>query len=317
MSSRSLFFTAGLCLVAEGFCSSLCAEEIVVPEETSAVAEPDRSFEGMTAPDAVREGNRLLLDGNAPIALKAYAQAKDLRPDAPEVPFVEGLAHYALGDYESARTAFQRAAASDDDRLAGDALYSIGTTYHAEALESSQDPQVAIEKLENAMQRYREVLADRPDHAVARDANYKAATLRRQIKQMLEQQQQQQQQDGECDNEKEGEDQQEQQNSSESQQEENEQDQQQQNSSESQEDQQQQQQSQDGDSEQQAQSSDSEEDQEQQQAQPESGEEEEERVSREQAERQLREMMQALRERQKERRPRKQPAKIAPVEKDW
>ncbi|MFQ5413440.1 MAG: hypothetical protein ACE5E6_03180 [Phycisphaerae bacterium] len=170
----------------------------------AAASSPAKPYDGMSAARAVREGNRQLLAGDAAAALEAYRHAGARRPDALEVPFVEGLAHFKLGAYDKARSAFERAALSQNRSLADDAVYGMGACDHAAALEDGVDPQAAIEKLEAAMSRYQQVLADNPDHVLARDANYKAATKWRRIKQLLEQQQQQQgqqSQDDESDDE--------------------------------------------------------------------------------------------------------------------
>ncbi|MBU0717276.1 MAG: hypothetical protein KJ749_03430 [Planctomycetes bacterium] len=288
---------------------ALYAQEADVPPE-----KPRLDVGQLSAREAVREGNRLLREGDPRSALEAYEQAKTLRPDAPEIPFVEGLAHYALEEYEDARHDFKKTAADEKDQLADDALYSIGATYHAEALKSLQEPEVAIEKLEAAMDQYRQVLADQPDHAAARDANRKAASLRRQVKQMLEQQQQQEQQSDQS-RDQQGEDQQDQQNQQQQegeQEEDSEQEQEQQAQQPDQSEEQPDQQSQQS----QAQP-DNEQPPEEQQASAAEEEEQEERVSREQAERQLREMMQAIREREEQRRQQVPAVPIAPVEKDW
>jgi Ca-activated chloride channel family protein len=261
------------------------------------------SYDELNAPEAVREGNRLLLDDMPTPALEAYGYARSLEPEAREIDFVQGLAHFKLGEYEEARQAFENAATSTNDALVDDAIYSIGTTYHAEALQGAENPQETIAQLENAMQRYQTVLANRPDHAAAGDANYKAALMWRELRQQMEQQQQQQQQDGQCDNEQDRDEQQQQQ------QQQGEQENQEQEKS-----QQQQPQEQEGQEEQQ-QTGEPEQQEEQQARQAQ--ESQEEQVSREQAERQLREMMQALRDRKKEQRKTAQPVKVVPVEKDW
>ena len=261
------------------------------------------TFADMQAYEAVREGNRRLVAGDAALALSAYQRARELEPGAREIDFIEGLAHYAIKDYERARGAFEDAATSKQDSLVDDAIYSIGTTYHAEALANSENPEQAIGQLENAMRRYQTVLANQPGHEAARNANYKAASMWRTLKERLEQQQQEQQQqqqnqDGESDDgeqepqegEKPDDDQQDQQN---------------QQPSESEEPQDEQQQSQ-------AQGSDEQQDQQQQ-----SQAEQEEQQSKEQAQRKLRELMQALRDREKRRPERVQPVQVAPASKDW
>ena len=280
---------------------------LTFPVNVSRGQEP-AGFEQLNAHEAVRRGNQLLIDGDAPMALEAYEHAKGLMPDALEIPFVQGLGHYALKEYEPAREAFEKVALSKNRKLANDATYSVGTTFHAEALESAAEPQLAIEKLEIALQRYQSVLANESDHTEARDAIVKAASMRRQLKRMLEQQQQQDQDQDQQNNEGEdSEDQQQQKRDGEQDEQQQSESQQQQPSDESQ-DRQDQQQS--------AQEDEQEEDQEQRQMQ-ESEAQQQEQTSQEQAQRRLREMMQNIRERQKRRREQPQPFRVAPVDKDW
>ncbi len=258
----------------------------------------------LSAREAVREGNRLLDEGDAAGALEAYRQAEELRPGTREVPFVQGLAHFTLGEYEQARQAFEKAAAAMDDQLAFDAEYGIGTTYHAEALANLDNPQLAVSHFENAMQRYQNVLSSRRDHEAAREANLKAGTMWRQLKQLLEEQEQQQNQEQD-ENEEESQDQQS------PQQDENEQ----QANDEQQSPQDQQEQDEQGENEKEGQAQDGQEQEEQQQQE---AQQREQQALREQAQRRLREMMQALRQRKKERRETEvQTVPVAPVDKDW
>lgn len=273
------------------------------PPEDQPPSEPvAESFGDLSARAAVREGNAKLLEGDAVTALDAYSHAEELRPHAPQIPFAQGLAHLAQKDFDAARDAFRAVAASDNARLANDALYSLGVSYHLEAMENSENPKQAVEKLESAMARYREVLASAPNHAAARESDYKAAAMRRQLKQLLEQQQQQDQQG---DQEEQEEDRQQ---SDQEQQEGGQQQDQEQQSSDQQQEEGDQQQQQSADK-----SNDDSEEEKQQQAQK----SEEEEISREQAERQLREMMQAIRERQKKRKSNVRKVSLPPVERDW
>lgn len=295
----------------------------------------------LEAPDAVREGNRLLRAGDAEQAMRAYDRAHELAPTAHEIDFDKGLAQFKLGDYEAARRAFENAALSSDDSLVDDAIYSIGNTYHAEALAKRDNPQEAIPLLENAMQRYQSVLAGREDHEAAREANYKAASLWRTMKKQLEQQQQQQQQQQDSEQDEEQQEDQEQQQQQQSQQENQEQqDQQEQQSQDQQQDNQDQQSQQDHQDQQQDQQQESDQqeqqdqqspqNQEQQQDQEQSAEREQQdqqqqqaqaqrqaEEARRQAERQLRDLMQELRQRNKRKPEQQQPIRPAPVEKDW
>jgi len=262
----------------------------------------------VSAPHAVREGNLFLKGGNPDAALERYRDAKQIQPDAREIAFDEGLDNYQLGEIDKAREAFDRAAQVKVDALADDALYSAGASDHAEAVAASTDPKKAISKLESAMQHYQSVLSRRSDHAAARDGQYKAASLWKQLKQQLQQQQQQQQNDSKENNDQEQEKSDQQQSSPQDKQDQQQQEQQQQQSESQQEESEQQ-------KEQQAQQQ--EKDKEQEQEAQEAQEEKEEQVSREQAERKLREVMQAQKDRKKMRREDVRKAPISPVEKDW
>ena len=264
----------------------------------------------ISASKAVREGNLLLKAGDAASALKRYRQAETVQPSAREIAFDRGLGHYALGQFDEARQAFEKAAGGAGDALADDAVYSAGACDHAEAFAGGANPKAALSKLENAMQRYQSVLSRRPEHQPARDANYKAASMWRELKQKLEQQKQQQQQNDQQDQNQQDENQEKQQSSE--QQKENEQQEQQ--SAENQEQQSQEQQAE----KQQSASAEQKENQDEQSKEAQAKEEEQkEDVSREQAERKLREMMQAVRDRKKLRREEVKKIPISPVDKDW
>lgn len=277
---RCVWLHVGLCLGLSGM--SVQAE----PESP----EPPNNLD---AYEAVREGNRFLTQGEAAKALELYAQAQQQRPDARELAFVQGLGHYALGEYDAAREKFEAAVAGRADALADDALYSEGACYHAQALANMQDAQQALGGLEAAMQRYHGVLANQPDHPAARDANIKAATVWRKLKAQLEQQESQPQP---SDQEQEGEEQ----------------------NHESQRDQAspKQEQNQQEPSESSQQDEEPQTDGEQTEAQQTEANQQE-RISREQAERRLREMMQAVRQRKKDRRDPGVLVPVRPVEKDW
>ncbi len=272
---------------------------LCVAQETTPVPAPP-PVPTASASELVRYGNRLLIDGKPSDALGAYHQAEELEPDAREIAFVEGLGHYQLGQYDQAREAFRQAAGTKIDGLADDALYSAATCDHAEALAAGDDPKVAIAQLENAMQTYHSVLERNPDHQAARDANFKAASMWRQLKRRLEQQQQQKQSDQEGDDKENEEEQERQQSDSDK----SSDDQQQKDSSQEQEDQDQQQQSNANE-------------QQEQSPKEHQAKEQEERVSREQAERKLREMMQAMRDRKKARREEVQRIPVSRTIKDW
>ncbi len=312
-----------LALVFAGAATSpLIAQEsssapVSIPTEKRPSA-PDsgRDSRQASAPHLVRQANRLLLDDKPTEALGEYEKAETLRPDAREIAFGEGLAHYKLGEYDKARDEFNRASGGAADALADDALYSLGTCDHAEAL-AAQDPKTAVSKLESAMRGYQNLLAHRPDHPAARDANLKAASYWRQLKQQLQQQQQQQQNSDQDKDQYQDDQQQQEQDSKQSDDQQDQKDQQQK------QDESQQQQSQQQDSQQkkeqqeQKQQPSADEKQQQNEEQMEQQQAEQKDDSREQAERKLREMMQALRDRKKLRREEVKTPAYRPSEKDW
>jgi Ca-activated chloride channel family protein len=278
------------------------------------------SYAALNAVEAVRQGNKLLKEDHPRAALEAYAHAKKLRPEAPEIHFAEGLAHFRLQEFDRAREAFMRASAAKNPGLRNDALYGLATCDHAEALQEGQNPKAALSMLESAMQQYHGVLSRDPSHDAARDANARAAAMWRQLKQQLQPQQQecdgdsdedQDQKEGEQDQkEGDGKEQKKEQQPSESSQD---QDQKpnpkkQEDPSEAQGNEQQQQQ---GDSKPQEKETG------QAEARQAKASESHDETSREQAQRRLREMVQALQQRKKAK-PERVPVAIpVPVEKDW
>lgn len=292
--------------------------------------------------EAVRRGNELLKKSDPKSALDQYEEAARSLPEAREIAFDEGLAQHALGNQEQARTSFQKAMLDPPDSLSDDALYSLGAIDHSEALAPNADPKQKIGKLESAMEKYQEVLSRRPEHAAARDANQKAATYWRQIKQQMEQQKQQQQSQDNNQDKDEKQDQNQDQKQADNQKQDQKQDQQ---------SQQQQQQAQKQDQQAKQQKSDQsqnadqqQKDQQQQSAQAKKDEKKDQKesedaqaqksdekqsedqkpsadqtamITREQAERQLREMMQAMQDRNKLHREDVTPPPAPAKSKDW
>lgn len=308
-----------------------------------ALADDASKLESLSAYDAVREGNRLLEQGNAEGALQAYNHAGKLAPDALEVPFVKGVGNYDLKRFGDARQAFEKAVLSKDRKLATDAQYGVGAAHHAEALALLNNPPAApeatgiaespqkeaLQHLESAMQSYRGALANNPNHAAAREANSKAAHLWKKVKQEIQQQQQQQQQNQDSEKKDENnEDQKQQENQNDDQKNENKDSQEQQENQESEQKQQQESQQNQSDeqkkenaqeqkSEEQQQQESAEQSEEKKQEEQTAAQQKEQRESQEQANRKLREMMQTVRDRQKNRREKIERVPVKPVEKDW
>jgi len=282
---------------------------VVVGREALAQTQAGIAEKG-SAPKLVREANELLLGDKPAEALRSYEKAQTLRPDAREIAFDQALAHYRMGDFNKAREAFTRAAEGAADSLADDAMYGLGTCDHAQAL-SAQDPKEAVSKVENAMRNYQGVLGNEKDHAAARDANLKAASYWRQLKQQMQQQEQQQQNQDQQN--KDNQDQQEKNQEQKQQSEQQQQEQSENNQQQEQQEQQSEQQSQEQQKEQEQKASA----QKEQREQKEQSAEQKEEASRDQAERKLREMVQAMRDRKKHRREEAKTPTYRPTEKDW
>lgn len=268
-----------------------------------------------SAPRLVREGNKLLLDDKANLALEKYDLARTIAPDAREIAFAEGLSHFKLGDYTLARDRFSEVAGSAGDALADDALYSRGTCDHAEALASTEDAEQALGKLESAIRTYRDVLGRNPTHEAARDANFKATSMWRQLKQQM--QQQEQQQEGDSDNENEEQEDQENQEQEQQQSDEDQQENQQQKSEDQQSEEQKPSESKQDEKQEQQQEPSKSDEQKEPEQQQQVQQSEQEQVSQEQAERKLRELLEELKDRQKAR---QKPVQGVPAPrggKDW
>jgi tetratricopeptide (TPR) repeat protein len=89
----------------------------------------------------LEEGNKLLQDGKAEDALKAYDRALTTMPEEPVVHFDRGAALHALGKFPEAQKEFQRATEGHDPQLKADAYYNMGNALfqqqkYKEALEA-------------------------------------------------------------------------------------------------------------------------------------------------------------------------------------
>lgn len=278
----------------------------------------------------VLEGNRLLQQGELASALREYQQAKKAKPDALEIAFNEGLVHFQAGEYDEAREAFERATLSNDVELAENALYGLAACDHAEAL-AKKKPDEAISGLEKAMRQYHELLKSDRHNEDAREANRKAASMWRQLRE-IQQQQQQQNKDG--DDKKEDKDNQDQQKPKQQQQDQQNKDQKDQQQNKDQQQGKDQQQNKDEQQSQDQQQSEQQQSEQQQEKDKQNAEQqknkdkqqakeadadaakEHEAALREQAERELRRMLDRIRHRLKRREAPPQPAPL-PVKKDW
>jgi Ca-activated chloride channel family protein len=144
---------------------------------------------GVPAPAAkkVAEGNAAYAAGDYGKALEAYGAAAPDCPECPELAYNQGLVHYRQRDFAKARDAFNSALATRDLHLEARAKFNLGNVAYSEALEKMSALKEAIERAEQATDRYRDALAtlaqlDQNDPTVAADtadarANIETAAL--------------------------------------------------------------------------------------------------------------------------------------------
>ncbi len=150
-----------------------------------------------TPAELVREGNKRFLSGQIAEALEQYQRAAPLKPDSSELAFNLGLSHLKLGEFDLAREELRKAATGGDAGLSGNAMYALGLVDHAEALKlAGEDAGKAVERTQDAIRKYHDVLSVDSAHAGARDAWNKAASLWRQLKDQQPPPQSQKQQGG-------------------------------------------------------------------------------------------------------------------------
>jgi Ca-activated chloride channel family protein len=151
------------------------------------------SAETPSAAQLVREGNRLLVDGNAQEALQRYRRAEVLEKESPHVAYDLGMAQFELKQFEEARKAFDKALYAKDSALSRRARHGLGTADHSEALGKLETPDEAIKLLEGAMAHYSAVLEEERDSKPAQTAIRRAALMRRKLMDELKRRQEEQQ----------------------------------------------------------------------------------------------------------------------------
>lgn len=167
----------------------------------AAMAGPIAQEKGESAGEIVSRANDLVSKGAFADALKEYERAAELKPDAPEVSYNKGVALYRMGDYKNAAEAFGGAMDASRPWLDRRARYNAGNCAFAEALAAmDQNPQAAIERLGEALNQYRDVLASDPRDAAARANLERSHLLKEELEKLLQQQQQQQNQQGDDEN---------------------------------------------------------------------------------------------------------------------
>lgn len=153
------------------------------------------------AGDVFEEGLSAYRSGDYQRAAAQFEGLLGAGTGSQEAAFNLGLARYKLGEYDAARKAFDLATLSQDMDLAGEALYGKALCDHVEALnKTAENPKAALDKTQQALRKYHDVLTLNPNYAPARDGRQKAANLWAAVKEALEQQPQQQGDSGENDN---------------------------------------------------------------------------------------------------------------------
>jgi Ca-activated chloride channel family protein len=269
----------------------------------------------LAAANWVSRGNQALVEKKYDEALEFFRKAEVDLPDAAEIAYDCGIAHYRKGDFDKAREAFGNALRTRDPKLEAKAKFNLGNCAYSTALQKLTDLPGAIDELRKSINYWRDSLELNPGDDAARQ-NIETAQLlikdlldkekkRQEEEQKKQQEQQQQDQKDQKDQEDQKQDQQQQQDQQKKDEQKNSKDQEQ--------DQQQQQQDQ------QKQNKDKKDKDKQKKDQPQkSGQKKQDQMSREDAERQL----QAIRDKERARRDdrRKQEALFGgrpPVDKDW
>jgi len=145
-----------------------------------------------TPHDLVAQANKALTGGDTVKALHLYDEAEKLLPDSPQIAYNRGVAQYRKGDYEKATELFTKALATRDLSLDAKARFNLGNCAYASALKMQSDLPKAIDKLGEAIVRYREALEANPDDMDAR-ANIERAQLL--IKDLIDKEKQRQEQE--------------------------------------------------------------------------------------------------------------------------
>ena len=131
-----------------------------------------------TAPQKVREGNRLFEKKEYEEALTRYRDAQASRPDAPEIPFNMGNSFYCRKDYKEAIASHQRSL-EFSSALAPKAHYNIGNSLYRE------------DDLKGALESYKKAIDLDPNDL---DTKYNIELIQRKLKEQKQTPQSQQSQ---------------------------------------------------------------------------------------------------------------------------
>jgi Ca-activated chloride channel family protein len=127
--------------------------------------------------------------GEHDTALERFAGAQERRGDRPEIALDRGLALFAKGDTQAARTAFERASEAEDAHVRASALYELGNL----SFDASE--------WDAAIASYTECLEARPDHGNAK-WNLELALRRKQEEEEKQEKEKQDQEDEKQDDQK-------------------------------------------------------------------------------------------------------------------
>ncbi|WP_147274281.1 VWA domain-containing protein, partial [Bremerella cremea] len=143
----------------------------------------------------VQKGNEELHAGNVEAALNSYQQAAAEVPNSPQLLYNQAVAQYRGGQFEAARNLFTQTLATGDKSLDAQARYNLGNCDYAEAVQLAQkDKPAAIERLNSALDHYRNSLAANGNDTDARANAQLAQMLIDQLQKEEEQEKQDQQQ---------------------------------------------------------------------------------------------------------------------------
>jgi len=125
------------------------------------------AFRWDSAPQKVREGNRLFEKKEYGEALARYRDAQGSRPNAPEIPFNMGDSFYRQKEYKEAIASHERAIALASGALSAKTHYNIGNSLYREG------------DLEKALESYKKAIDMDPDDL---DTKYNIELIQRQMK---------------------------------------------------------------------------------------------------------------------------------------
>lgn len=174
-AARQAWRASAAALLACGLSVNAVQAQEPSPASQSAPAISEASFN-----ELVREARAALEAGAYDRAIEAYRAAAELKPDAAEPAYNEGVAHYRKGDFRKAAELFTQALGTADAALSARSKFNLGNCAYAEALNNVRqaqggDPTAAPNLLKSAATgvkeaagHYREALAAAPDDADAR-----------------------------------------------------------------------------------------------------------------------------------------------------